>query len=1164
MKPLACLLLLGWLVIPVHAALYSPRVVSPHHADTYSLKTFAEFDRWRNLSGDAKVYEVFKYLADRRTGLYPMGTPAREGREELPEYGAVTDPVKMLNVYPIGHCGTLGPTAAGIWEGMGLGPARTLVLPGWNHVAAEVFAAGRWHYFDLDVRAVFRRADGTLASMEEARTEASLWRQPNSPLFFPLDSLESVRRTYASTRVEHRYGVASGGHTMDFVLRQGETFTRWWTPQGGRWNHHPSYAVKPFPRSVLEREPRGPKSKHASFTVHTHGNGRFVYRPDLTSRSSDFEDGMYDAQNAQPGPSGLTLKAAGDAYAVFEVRTPYVIAPWVGDLDTAADDREASTVKVEGTGVRLALSLDHGRSWQRLSLTNGAVDLTPQVAGRYGYLLRLDLRGQPDQAVVRAMEIVTWVQVHPASLPSLRQGKNTMRLVTGDHYGLPTRVMAVCPSAADREEFLKPLVEPPQDYDPARRTSRVRGSFVAQMKAPPGTKIAWFSAGGSFAANLGAGRQTRNAIAYGLSASGPFQHLYRAEVPPDQSHWHYNVDREVRLDDPAREVFVRYTGDPAVNNIRLFAHCVDDRPRAPAPVLVTHAWTENGVRRSRQVRLDGPGEYEVEAKAEPVDEFIEIVIPSVARAAVPSRPGGREGRGGSLPKKESAPWFAELGRDAFPRVPVFPREVRDRVESVLRACLKNVRLRRARPRPSSFVLGFAGNFEDEDEGRGRGRDANRIFRHALTRPGGRDAFHHVPVFGLTLGDAVECAPAIEGGGQGTKPPPAIQPPTQSWFPQAPPLPAPSGEVIRVATVEELFSAVARVKAGGTVFLADGHYWLPRCLRLRTDRLTLRGESGERTRVILDGAKSQEGELLALHACSGVTIADLTVQNVRHNGIKLNSDSNVQRVTLYNLVLHNIWQRAVKGVKVPLEQRETLSPQACRIQYGLFYNDRPKRYTDDPADTPQNFGGNYVGGIDVMCARGWVISDNVFVGIQGRTRGARGAVFLWHEAVDCVIERNLILDCDTGIALGNSHKPAEVPVHATRCVVRNNFITRAPENGIVADYTRDCQIVHNTIHDPTNRLGRLIRLVHDNDGLLVANNLLSGPPLRNESTSRMTLRHNPALDLADYFVDPAAGNLRLKAQLPAGVDSAEVVAGVADDIDRQPRRGRPVPGADDPG
>src|SRR6266508_1201810 len=111
-----CVLLAG--IVPAQGAVYSPRVLSPHNADAYSLKTFAEFPRWRDQHGDAKVFEVFKYLADRRTGVYPLGVPAWEGNETLAEYGAVTDPVKMLNVYPIGHCGTLGPTAAGTLEGM--------------------------------------------------------------------------------------------------------------------------------------------------------------------------------------------------------------------------------------------------------------------------------------------------------------------------------------------------------------------------------------------------------------------------------------------------------------------------------------------------------------------------------------------------------------------------------------------------------------------------------------------------------------------------------------------------------------------------------------------------------------------------------------------------------------------------------------------------------------------------------------------------------------------------------------------------------------------------------------------------------------------------------------------------------------------------------------
>jgi hypothetical protein len=40
------------------AALYPPRVLSPHVADTSSTRTFAQFQRWRELSGDAKVVKL--------------------------------------------------------------------------------------------------------------------------------------------------------------------------------------------------------------------------------------------------------------------------------------------------------------------------------------------------------------------------------------------------------------------------------------------------------------------------------------------------------------------------------------------------------------------------------------------------------------------------------------------------------------------------------------------------------------------------------------------------------------------------------------------------------------------------------------------------------------------------------------------------------------------------------------------------------------------------------------------------------------------------------------------------------------------------------------------------------------------------------------------------
>ena len=81
------------LVVTVLAALsaaearvYAPRVVSPQNADAYSMRTFAQFHRWRGLKGDKLAWEVYKYLVDKRTGLFHMNE-VLEGRDVLNEYG---------------------------------------------------------------------------------------------------------------------------------------------------------------------------------------------------------------------------------------------------------------------------------------------------------------------------------------------------------------------------------------------------------------------------------------------------------------------------------------------------------------------------------------------------------------------------------------------------------------------------------------------------------------------------------------------------------------------------------------------------------------------------------------------------------------------------------------------------------------------------------------------------------------------------------------------------------------------------------------------------------------------------------------------------------------------------------------------------------------------
>src|SRR5262245_10179743 len=102
----------------------------------------------------------------------------------------------------------------------------------------------------------------------------------------------------------------------------------------------------------------------------------------------------------------------------------------------------------------------------------------------------------------------------------------------------------------------------------------------------------------------------------------------------------------------------------------------------------------------------------------------------------------------------------------------------------------------------------------------------------------------------------------------------------SWPPQAPPLPASRGNVVRVATAEELLAAVERARNGDTILLADGQYKLPRVIVLDGKKdFALRSAAGDPGKVTLRGKGWDSGDkgddLIHVGRCDGVTIADLT-------------------------------------------------------------------------------------------------------------------------------------------------------------------------------------------------------------------------------------------------------------------------------------------------
>ena len=373
---------------------------------------------------------------------------------------------------------------------------------------------------------------------------------------------------------------------------------------------------------------------------------------------------------------------------------------------------------------------------------------------------------------------------------------------------------------------------------------------------------------------------------------------------------------------------------------------------------------------------------------------------------------------------------------------------------------------------------------------------------------------------------------------------------QQWHPSAPTLPPPAGEVIHVTTVDELFAAAGCVRPGGTILIADGHYLLPTVFAIGTDDVCVRSASGDRDAVVLDGGQSEHNELFAFTECHRVTVADLTIRNMIQNGFKLNANigRSVGAVTIHNCVVHNIWQRGFKGVSGPEADDDRGLPvrpaggggpsrarrfvDDCVIRYCLFHNDRPKRLDDEPyeRDNPDRFDGNYIAAIDVMSARNWRVHDNVFVGIRGRTGGARGAIFFWQGSEDVRIEGNSIVDCDSGMWLGLSWAPDDTR-HCVRYTVRDNTITRPGRAGMVLSRHVSSRIRNNTVYDPHTTADRPAATDIDDGGVLVPGEASRCRPLRiGVGNDDLRIEDNLLIGAEDIHVAQDAGRLELSANL----------------------------------
>ena len=93
------------------------------------------------------------------------------------------------------------------------------------------------------------------------------------------------------------------------------------------------------------------------------------------------------------------------------------------------------------------------------------------------------------------------------------------------------------------------------------------------------------------------------------------------------------------------------------------------------------------------------------------------------------------------------------------------------------------------------------------------------------------------------------------------------------------------------------------------------------------------------------------------------------------------------------------------------------------------------------------------------------------------------------------------------------------------------------------------------------MGRLLRMVFANDRLVIANNLISGPAISNESDSDITFVGNSIKDMTDAFVDPVQGNLHLTRDGTGKVARVPARPDVTGDINGGQRGPKTLVGAD---
>ncbi len=332
----------------------------------------------------------------------------------------------------------------------------------------------------------------------------------------------------------------------------------------------------------------------------------------------------------------------------------------------------------------------------------------------------------------------------------------------------------------------------------------------------------------------------------------------------------------------------------------------------------------------------------------------------------------------------------------------------------------------------------------------------------------------------------------------------------------------SATTVQARSMVELRRAMARARPGTTILLEDGTYRLEgNQLDIPVSRLVLRGKSGDRSKVVLRGNRITERMVAISVSAPGVTIADLTVTQVGFHGVQVHGEKGASDVVIHNVHVLDVGQQLIKGTAPGSEPCRNGLVSCCLLEYS---DHAPSDYTN---------------GVDVLNGEGWTVRDNTLKRIRGpEPQGYRAgpAILFWRHSRNTIIERNWILDCHRGIALGlgpESNDGSGQLDHEGGIIRRNALCNLNPwaDEGIEVNASPGARVEHNTVL-VEGKVPWSISIRFPTASARVWNNLSNRQIILREG-AKADLKANVGNAQRNWFIDAKRGDLRLaRPDLPA--------------------------------